>query len=182
MSCSLTMWPISKCCDCRVSDKTDTYNLLAYSLAPVFNYDSASALLLFVFSILSVPCNCLCCSHTFLWEPQPVLSLCLGLINYFLSLLYISTLFLQDLARWTDGGCRECECRDAQVTCYLRSCPTCPPGTLAITQEGLCCPECRQGMFLQSILCANVHVCLSLLSNLVFFSPPYWTAHTAQKD
>ncbi|TKS77877.1 Extracellular matrix protein FRAS1 [Collichthys lucidus] len=52
----------------------------------------------------------------------------------------------QDLARWTDSGCRECECRDAQVTCYLLSCPTCPLGTLAITQEGGCCPECRQGI------------------------------------
>ncbi|KAI3372108.1 hypothetical protein L3Q82_006961 [Scortum barcoo] len=50
----------------------------------------------------------------------------------------------QDLARWTDRDCRECECHDAQVTCYLHSCPTCPPGTLAVTQEGRCCPECRQ--------------------------------------
>ncbi|XP_067377534.1 extracellular matrix protein FRAS1 isoform X3 [Channa argus] len=49
----------------------------------------------------------------------------------------------KDMARWTDGGCRECECRDAQVTCYLRSCPTCPPGTLALAQEDRCCPECR---------------------------------------
>ncbi|XP_071779938.2 extracellular matrix organizing protein FRAS1 [Centroberyx gerrardi] len=50
----------------------------------------------------------------------------------------------QNLARWSDGGCRECECRDAQVTCFLRSCPTCPPGVLSVTQEGRCCPECRQ--------------------------------------
>uniref|UniRef100_UPI001ED83835 extracellular matrix protein FRAS1 n=1 Tax=Scatophagus argus TaxID=75038 RepID=UPI001ED83835 len=50
----------------------------------------------------------------------------------------------KDLTRWTDSSCRECECRDARVTCYLRSCPTCPPGTLAIPQEGRCCPECRQ--------------------------------------
>ncbi|KAK2838085.1 hypothetical protein Q5P01_015297 [Channa striata] len=49
----------------------------------------------------------------------------------------------KDMARWADDGCRECECRDAQVTCYLRSCPTCPPGTLAVSQEGRCCPECR---------------------------------------
>ncbi|XP_034027090.1 extracellular matrix protein FRAS1 [Thalassophryne amazonica] len=50
----------------------------------------------------------------------------------------------KNLARWSDGSCRECECRDAQVTCYLRSCPTCPLGTLAITQEDHCCPECHQ--------------------------------------
>ncbi|XP_041644401.1 extracellular matrix protein FRAS1 [Cheilinus undulatus] len=50
----------------------------------------------------------------------------------------------QDLSRWSDGVCRECECRDAEVTCYLRSCPTCPPGTLSVTREGRCCPECHQ--------------------------------------
>ncbi|KAM9392081.1 extracellular matrix organizing protein FRAS1 [Pholidichthys leucotaenia] len=50
----------------------------------------------------------------------------------------------QNLARWTDGSCRDCECRDAQVTCYRRSCPTCPPGTLTVTKEGGCCPECHQ--------------------------------------
>uniref|UniRef100_A0A3Q1CIX6 VWFC domain-containing protein n=1 Tax=Amphiprion ocellaris TaxID=80972 RepID=A0A3Q1CIX6_AMPOC len=50
----------------------------------------------------------------------------------------------QNLARWTDGSCRECECRDGQVTCYLSSCPTCPPGTLAVVQEGRCCPDCHQ--------------------------------------
>ncbi|KAM8885583.1 extracellular matrix organizing protein FRAS1 isoform 1-T2 [Spinachia spinachia] len=49
----------------------------------------------------------------------------------------------KDLARWTDGVCRECECRGARVTCYLRSCPTCPPGTLLVRREGRCCPECQ---------------------------------------
>ncbi|XP_032434237.1 extracellular matrix organizing protein FRAS1 isoform X1 [Xiphophorus hellerii] len=47
-------------------------------------------------------------------------------------------------ARWTDGSCRECECHDTRVTCYLLSCPTCPPGTLAAIKEGRCCPECQQ--------------------------------------
>uniref|UniRef100_A0A3Q3BPI3 Fraser extracellular matrix complex subunit 1 n=1 Tax=Haplochromis burtoni TaxID=8153 RepID=A0A3Q3BPI3_HAPBU len=42
------------------------------------------------------------------------------------------------------GCCRECECHDAQVTCYLRSCRTCPLGTLAVIQDGQCCPECHQ--------------------------------------
>uniref|UniRef100_A0A672YIC3 VWFC domain-containing protein n=1 Tax=Sphaeramia orbicularis TaxID=375764 RepID=A0A672YIC3_9TELE len=52
----------------------------------------------------------------------------------------------KDSARWTDAeySCRECECRDAQVTCYLRSCPTCPPGTLSVNHQGQCCPECCQ--------------------------------------
>uniref|UniRef100_UPI0037E879D7 extracellular matrix organizing protein FRAS1 n=1 Tax=Semicossyphus pulcher TaxID=241346 RepID=UPI0037E879D7 len=44
---------------------------------------------------------------------------------------------------WSDG-CRQCECHDAQVTCYLRSCPTCPPGLLTVTQEGRCCHVCQQ--------------------------------------
>uniref|UniRef100_A0AAX7VKR4 Fraser extracellular matrix complex subunit 1 n=1 Tax=Astatotilapia calliptera TaxID=8154 RepID=A0AAX7VKR4_ASTCA len=50
----------------------------------------------------------------------------------------------KNLARWSDGSCRECECHDAQVTCYLRSCRTCPLGTLAVIQDGQCCPECHQ--------------------------------------
>ncbi|XP_061586644.1 extracellular matrix protein FRAS1 isoform X2 [Cololabis saira] len=50
----------------------------------------------------------------------------------------------KNLARWADGSCRECECRDAQVTCYLSSCPTCPAGVLAVIQDGQCCPECHQ--------------------------------------
>uniref|UniRef100_A0A3Q4HVK7 Fraser extracellular matrix complex subunit 1 n=1 Tax=Neolamprologus brichardi TaxID=32507 RepID=A0A3Q4HVK7_NEOBR len=53
-------------------------------------------------------------------------------------------LLSQNLARWSDGSCRECECHDAQVTCYLRSCRTCPLGTLAVIQDGQCCPECHQ--------------------------------------
>ncbi|KAM9823010.1 extracellular matrix organizing protein FRAS1 [Syngnathus typhle] len=50
----------------------------------------------------------------------------------------------KDSDRWTDGSCRECECRDGQVTCYLPSCPTCPPGTLVVALEGQCCPRCHQ--------------------------------------
>ncbi|XP_023814674.1 extracellular matrix protein FRAS1 isoform X2 [Oryzias latipes] len=50
----------------------------------------------------------------------------------------------KDSARWTDGRCRDCQCKDAQVTCYLSTCPTCPPGTLAILQEGRSCPDCQQ--------------------------------------
>uniref|UniRef100_A0A3Q2DG67 Fraser extracellular matrix complex subunit 1 n=1 Tax=Cyprinodon variegatus TaxID=28743 RepID=A0A3Q2DG67_CYPVA len=66
---------------------------------------------------------------------------------------------LSNGARWTDGSCRECECHDAQVTCYLRSCPGCPSGTLAVINEGQCCPECQQGT---SLFCKNTRysVCL----------------------
>ncbi|XP_059192559.1 extracellular matrix organizing protein FRAS1-like [Centropristis striata] len=48
----------------------------------------------------------------------------------------------KDLSRWSPSSCQDCECRDAQVTCYLRSCPTCPPGTLLLPQEARCCPQC----------------------------------------
>ncbi|XP_046872768.1 extracellular matrix protein FRAS1 isoform X2 [Hypomesus transpacificus] len=44
--------------------------------------------------------------------------------------------------RWSDGPCRECECREGRVTCYRPSCPSCPPGTLTVSREGRCCPEC----------------------------------------
>ncbi|KAG7278006.1 hypothetical protein CRUP_020322 [Coryphaenoides rupestris] len=50
----------------------------------------------------------------------------------------------QNKARWTDGACRECECEDGQVRCYLRTCPTCRPGTLALSKDGHCCPQCTK--------------------------------------
>lgn len=70
----------------------------------------------------------------------------MGTCYYLYVCLPFLLFFFQDLSRWTDGSCRECECRDAQVTCYLRSCTTCPPGIMAVTQEGRCCPECHQGV------------------------------------
>lgn len=100
------------------------------------------------------------------WNPLTVSFLSLGLINYCLSSSFIPCVFFQDLARWTDSGCRECECRDAQVTCYLLSCPTCPLGTLAITQEGGCCPECRQGRSLQKML--ELQLCMHVCQEYVF--------------
>ncbi|XP_015220286.2 extracellular matrix organizing protein FRAS1 [Lepisosteus oculatus] len=48
----------------------------------------------------------------------------------------------KNLEKWQDDPCKECECRDSQVICYQRSCHTCPVGTLAVTVEGECCPEC----------------------------------------
>ncbi|XP_074526804.1 extracellular matrix organizing protein FRAS1 [Halichoeres trimaculatus] len=50
----------------------------------------------------------------------------------------------KDGSRWSDGGCRQCECNRGHVTCFLQSCPTCSPGKLKIHQEGRCCPECQQ--------------------------------------
>uniref|UniRef100_A0A4W3I1G5 Fraser extracellular matrix complex subunit 1 n=1 Tax=Callorhinchus milii TaxID=7868 RepID=A0A4W3I1G5_CALMI len=44
--------------------------------------------------------------------------------------------------KWTEGPCKECECRDSQVICYKPSCPPCPVGTLAVEIKGVCCPEC----------------------------------------
>ncbi|KAL4623271.1 extracellular matrix protein FRAS1, partial [Arapaima gigas] len=54
------------------------------------------------------------------------------------------TVPLFNLEKWQDGPCKECECRDSQVICYQRSCPTCPIGTLAVTRDGRCCPECPE--------------------------------------
>ncbi|XP_042177181.1 extracellular matrix organizing protein FRAS1-like [Oncorhynchus tshawytscha] len=51
---------------------------------------------------------------------------------------------LANQERWNEGPCRECECREGRVTCYLMSCPTCPLGTLAVPHQGTCCPECKQ--------------------------------------
>uniref|UniRef100_A0A8C4Z636 Fraser extracellular matrix complex subunit 1 n=1 Tax=Gadus morhua TaxID=8049 RepID=A0A8C4Z636_GADMO len=76
-------------------------------------------------------------------------------------------------ARWTEGACRECECEDGQVTCYLRTCPICPSGSLALPQDGHCCPQCTNGL-LPVCVCVCVCVCVSPgnLSN----SPGYLTS------
>nr|XP_046204305.1 extracellular matrix organizing protein FRAS1-like [Oncorhynchus gorbuscha] len=51
---------------------------------------------------------------------------------------------LANLERWSEGPCRECECREGRVTCFLASCLTCPLGMLAVPRQGQCCPECQQ--------------------------------------
>uniref|UniRef100_A0A8C7MVD0 Fraser extracellular matrix complex subunit 1 n=1 Tax=Oncorhynchus kisutch TaxID=8019 RepID=A0A8C7MVD0_ONCKI len=51
---------------------------------------------------------------------------------------------LANLERWSEGPCRECECREGRVTCFLASCLTCPLGMLAVPRQGQCCPECKQ--------------------------------------
>ncbi|MEQ2207725.1 hypothetical protein XENOCAPTIV_017577, partial [Xenoophorus captivus] len=74
-------------------------------------------------------------------------------------------------AHWADGSCRECECNNAQVTCYLHSCPSCPPGTLAVRKEGQCCPECQHGTVL-SCKDASCNVCVwvwTRIRNLFLF-------------
>ncbi|KAM6401739.1 extracellular matrix organizing protein FRAS1 isoform 2-T2 [Pluvialis apricaria] len=45
--------------------------------------------------------------------------------------------------KWEEGPCGECECRDAEVTCFQRSCPPCPLGSLAVEAQGDCCPRCE---------------------------------------
>ncbi|XP_062899606.1 extracellular matrix protein FRAS1 isoform X1 [Mobula hypostoma] len=50
---------------------------------------------------------------------------------------------LQNGEKWHEGPCKECECRDSQVTCYKRSCPLCPAGSLAVKVNGECCPDCQ---------------------------------------
>ncbi|XP_035385518.1 extracellular matrix protein FRAS1 isoform X2 [Electrophorus electricus] len=50
---------------------------------------------------------------------------------------------LANLESVSEGPCQTCQCRDGHVTCYHRSCPTCPVGTLAVPRDGQCCPECH---------------------------------------
>ncbi|XP_010019626.1 PREDICTED: extracellular matrix protein FRAS1-like, partial [Nestor notabilis] len=45
--------------------------------------------------------------------------------------------------KWAEGPCRECECRDAEVTCFQRSCPPCPLGSLAVEVKDDCCLHCK---------------------------------------
>ncbi|XP_065453534.1 extracellular matrix organizing protein FRAS1 isoform X1 [Chrysemys picta bellii] len=45
--------------------------------------------------------------------------------------------------KWKEDPCKECECRDAEVVCYRRSCPSCPLGRLAAKAEGDCCSQCQ---------------------------------------
>ncbi|KFU86504.1 Extracellular matrix protein FRAS1, partial [Chaetura pelagica] len=45
--------------------------------------------------------------------------------------------------KWEEGPCRECECRDAEVTCFQPSCLPCPLGSLAAEAPGDCCPLCQ---------------------------------------
>ncbi|KAF7252544.1 Extracellular matrix protein FRAS1 [Varanus komodoensis] len=51
----------------------------------------------------------------------------------------------EDGDKWKEGPCRECECRDSEVVCYARSCPTCPSGSVAVPATGECCPRCQPG-------------------------------------
>ncbi|XP_027744997.1 extracellular matrix protein FRAS1 [Empidonax traillii] len=46
---------------------------------------------------------------------------------------------------WEEGRCRLCECREGEVTCFQRSCPPCPPGSLAQEVKGDCCLRCQPG-------------------------------------
>lgn len=57
----------------------------------------------------------------------------------------LSVFLLQNGESWAEGPCRECECRDAVVTCFQRSCPPCPPGSRPLEAKGDCCPRCQPG-------------------------------------
>ncbi|XP_064005810.1 extracellular matrix organizing protein FRAS1 [Pogoniulus pusillus] len=48
-----------------------------------------------------------------------------------------------DGEHWQEGPCRECECQATKVTCFQRSCPPCPLGSLAVEVQGDCCPRCE---------------------------------------
>ncbi|XP_064918597.1 extracellular matrix organizing protein FRAS1 isoform X3 [Columba livia] len=49
--------------------------------------------------------------------------------------------------KWDEGPCRECECREAEVTCFQRACPPCPRGHLPAPAgtDRDCCPRCQPG-------------------------------------
>lgn len=65
---------------------------------------------------------------------------------------------VQNGEKWEEGPCTECECQDAEVTCFQRSCPPCPLGSLAVEAKGDCCPHCKPGTDPRSIVSYR-HLC-----------------------
>lgn len=63
-----------------------------------------------------------------------------------------SVFLVQNGEKWEEGPCTECECRDAEVTCFQHSCPPCPLGSLAVEVKGDCCPHCEPGTDPRSIV------------------------------
>lgn len=61
-------------------------------------------------------------------------------------ILAVGCHIMQSGETWKEGLCRECECRDAEVVCFQRSCLPCPPGSMAVREKGDCCPRCQPGM------------------------------------
>uniref|UniRef100_H2MU80 Peroxidasin n=1 Tax=Oryzias latipes TaxID=8090 RepID=H2MU80_ORYLA len=49
----------------------------------------------------------------------------------------------KDGERWKDDSCSTCQCRDAQVTCFVESCPP-VACRKPIKAKGACCPVCPQ--------------------------------------
>ncbi|XP_031684955.1 peroxidasin homolog isoform X2 [Oncorhynchus kisutch] len=47
-----------------------------------------------------------------------------------------------DGERWKKDPCSTCECRDAQVTCFMESCPPPVECQEPVKLKGLCCPVC----------------------------------------
>ncbi|XP_052342064.1 peroxidasin homolog isoform X2 [Oncorhynchus keta] len=47
-----------------------------------------------------------------------------------------------DGERWNKDPCSTCECRDAQVTCFMESCPPPVECQEPVKLKGLCCPVC----------------------------------------
>uniref|UniRef100_A0A8L0DMV9 Peroxidasin n=1 Tax=Oncorhynchus mykiss TaxID=8022 RepID=A0A8L0DMV9_ONCMY len=47
-----------------------------------------------------------------------------------------------DGERWKKDPCSTCECRDAQVTCFMESCPPMVECQEPVKLKGLCCPMC----------------------------------------
>ncbi|KAM9708996.1 peroxidasin homolog isoform 2-T2 [Menidia menidia] len=63
-----------------------------------------------------------------------------------------------DGERWKKDSCSTCECRDAQVTCFVESCPQ-AECKQPIKLKGACCPVCLpQGDDSQRHQTANQHV------------------------
>lgn len=89
---------------------------------------------------------------SFLWTPSPLCRLtrrspCLAnpLSSRAFSLSPEAVFLPQNGESWAEGPCRECECRDAAVTCFQRSCPPCPRGSRPLPGKGDCCPRCQPG-------------------------------------
>ncbi|PIK50782.1 putative extracellular matrix protein FRAS1-like [Apostichopus japonicus] len=57
-------------------------------------------------------------------------------------LCYFEDDIYRDGQSWDVDDCSICSCDQGVIDCFISDCPPCPVGTVAILDEGRCCPEC----------------------------------------